>query len=641
VATLDQTLKLVITASGTGLSSALQKAGQEVAAFTNRVRQSFSGVANVFDALGVSLSTGAFAVGIKRTIDALEDLGAASKRSSVAVETLSALKYAAEQSETSFEALQTGLKFLNRQIAEAQRGSRDAANELARFGLTAGTSTRDALLRVAEVFERLPDGAQKADAAIKLFGRSGTELIPFLNQGRAGIEALMREAEKLGLVVGRDATDAADRFNDTVGAIKGAVSGFGIKLISELLGPLQSIAQAMKDAATEGNGFWNTLNKFGENLGKQLFAAQNGPEAIMAQIDRVNAKLVEAQERLNWTPGDDPLGARETVAEIQRLEKELGELTQRYNRLVREQQAAAAEADKDGKKPLKIRTISPEELESLKQSAAEYKKLIGQIKDASTDLSTGPAVDPKNATVLDINRLREKAKQALEVGDGGTAKRYIENALKIINELSKSGGATKGYLETQLTLLQQVAEAGAALIDKEINIPFVEDPAASAGAVTANAIASAQATANANPIALQFVGPGNGDLNNPDTIARLQPISDMAGYATGGLLRGPGTGTSDSILARLSAGEFVVKAAAVSKYGASMLHAINNLRLPKFAMGGLVAPPVPAFASGGPVGTPVHIHLPSGQSFAMSAAPDVARSLGRVLGAEVLKRGRR
>lgn len=56
--------------------------------------------------------------------------------------------------------------------------------------------------------------------------------------------------------------------------------------------------------------------------------------------------------------------------------------------------------------------------------------------------------------------------------------------------------------------------------------------------------------------------------------------------ATGGLIKGPGTGTSDSILSRLSNGEFVVRAAAVQKFGVSNLEAINSMRLPS-ATGGV------------------------------------------------------
>ncbi|WP_256807144.1 hypothetical protein [Bradyrhizobium sp. Bra64] len=57
--------------------------------------------------------------------------------------------------------------------------------------------------------------------------------------------------------------------------------------------------------------------------------------------------------------------------------------------------------------------------------------------------------------------------------------------------------------------------------------------------------------------------------------------------ADGGYIAGPGSGTSDSIPARLSNGEFVVRASAVAKHRA-VLEAINSDRIPRFADGGLV-----------------------------------------------------
>ncbi|NUE95506.1 hypothetical protein GYW75_03770 [Gilliamella sp. ESL0232] len=71
-------------------------------------------------------------------------------------------------------------------------------------------------------------------------------------------------------------------------------------------------------------------------------------------------------------------------------------------------------------------------------------------------------------------------------------------------------------------------------------------------------------------------------------------MSGLAGAAsvvaaTGGYISGPGTSTSDSIPARLSNGEFVVKAESVKKYGLDYLHAINTGRLHHYATGGLVS----------------------------------------------------
>lgn len=57
--------------------------------------------------------------------------------------------------------------------------------------------------------------------------------------------------------------------------------------------------------------------------------------------------------------------------------------------------------------------------------------------------------------------------------------------------------------------------------------------------------------------------------------------------ADGGYISGPGTATSDSIPARLSNGEFVVRASATAKHRA-VLEAINADRIPRFADGGLV-----------------------------------------------------
>ena len=60
----------------------------------------------------------------------------------------------------------------------------------------------------------------------------------------------------------------------------------------------------------------------------------------------------------------------------------------------------------------------------------------------------------------------------------------------------------------------------------------------------------------------------------------------FSGYADGGYVSGPGTGTSDSIPARLSDGEFVVNAAA-TRANLGMLQAINSGSMRRFAVGGL------------------------------------------------------
>jgi hypothetical protein len=103
---------------------------------------------------------------------------------------------------------------------------------------------------------------------------------------------------------------------------------------------------------------------------------------------------------------------------------------------------------------------------------------------------------------------------------------------------------------------------------------------------------------------------------------------DQPALASGGMVHGPGTATSDSVMARLSTGEFVMRAAAVNKWGAGFMSAING-----YADGGLVMPTrgIPSYADGGLVtagtgGRAVHLHL-GGNSFALAGSESVVGAL--------------
>ncbi len=108
------------------------------------------------------------------------------------------------------------------------------------------------------------------------------------------------------------------------------------------------------------------------------------------------------------------------------------------------------------------------------------------------------------------------------------------------------------------------------------------------------------------------------------------PVAEAAipGKAAGGYISGPGSGTSDSILARVSNGEFVMRAAAVSRIGAGNLQRMNDLG--GYAAGGLIGrgPSLPSFAEGGMVSSraPVHLHL-GGKSYALHGSESVVDSL--------------
>ncbi|MEU6651273.1 hypothetical protein ABZ904_17970 [Streptomyces sp. NPDC046900] len=105
-----------------------------------------------------------------------------------------------------------------------------------------------------------------------------------------------------------------------------------------------------------------------------------------------------------------------------------------------------------------------------------------------------------------------------------------------------------------------------------------------------------------NPAQYYSQGPhkANGGL-----IPRYASGGNIQMFPNGGFIQGPGTGTSDSILAFMGSGamahvsntEYVIRAAAVKKYGVAFLDAVNQgvFNAKKLASGGLV----PKLATGG------------------------------------------
>jgi hypothetical protein len=111
------------------------------------------------------------------------------------------------------------------------------------------------------------------------------------------------------------------------------------------------------------------------------------------------------------------------------------------------------------------------------------------------------------------------------------------------------------------------------------------------------------------------------------------PGDQVPGNAAGGMIFGAGTKTSDSILRRLSRGEFVIRASAVDKYGADFFHRLNRMMVPNIpglASGGPVTPvlasTVKSMSTGAKPMRPITVNIDS-QPFMMMAPEETAQSL--------------
>ena len=124
-------------------------------------------------------------------------------------------------------------------------------------------------------------------------------------------------------------------------------------------------------------------------------------------------------------------------------------------------------------------------------------------------------------------------------------------------------------------------------------------------------------------------------------------LPGIAGFATGGKVSGPGTGTSDSILAKLSNGEYVINAKSVGRFGTGLFDMLNKGVMPMFADGGLVSALQsstsrinsgtsisslnPVSSSPARVGRPLNLILPGGEIVQATTDENTAQKLQRNL----------
>ncbi len=223
---------------------------------------------SVLGSLFVGLSVAGFVSSIKRAADEIDDAKKAAEGAGTSLGKYSALAYASGQSGGGPEVLQKALVKLTQDLRDSQdEGSKAAAlfRDL-RIDPRQFSDSSDALLALADRFQSMPAGIAKTNLAVDLFGEKiGPRMIPLLNEGAAGIRALMEEGQRLGKVFDDDIGAAAENFNDNMERLKKAGEGLGIALSKKLLPELAAVTQAAADAAEKGgllSAIWATI-KFG------------------------------------------------------------------------------------------------------------------------------------------------------------------------------------------------------------------------------------------------------------------------------------------------------------------------------------------------------------------------------------------
>ena len=228
--------------------------------------------------------------------------------------------------------------------------------------------------------------------------------------------------------------------------------------------------------------------------------------------------------------------------------------------------------------------------ELLNQDLQVTSNVLHGVVQQLTTFSEGNALGPPDYSRLDeVITANAEVVAALNALEGDPGERYetlirqVEMAAGITEEASAAlrESISQGTATTE-SLSQNILLTNIVIRDLTASLQETSRTNARVADATLQGLRATQRTISSLPgqLASQF----------SDSVQRIRTAERerLPDLATGGFIRGPGTGTSDSILARISNGEYVVNAAA-TRLNIGLLDTINYGRqIPRFQSGGLV-----------------------------------------------------
>jgi hypothetical protein len=443
---------------------------------TDETKAAFASVAGNLDRLkgsalalkagiaGLAASFAGLAIvqNFQSAVDAADKLDELSQKIGISAETLSGFGLAIKLGGTDLDSFSGGVKKLAVNMAEAQRGAGDAADAFKAIGVSVENGSGglrnvdDVLLDIAARFDATADGANKTALAVAIFGKAGADLVPFLNQGKEGIEGLRKEAERLGLIVSSDTARAAGQLKDNLDVLAESAKKTATSLLAALTPALVKITEQMRLGAQQGGFFIGILHGMRESL------IQLTTNSTAKELDQVNAALreqlvlAEKLEAGGQTPRrkgtlgldrSDQLGrVRSEIEELKRRSVELQTLLQFETPGGLNAGVAAPPKPQAPSLPKKGEKASDDfesTLKGLKQQAeaaealTEYEKILAGIESGRIKLSTDPKIAQAQKEQLTYAAaLVTQAQADKELREG--AAKATEDAAKASNEAQKT-----------------------------------------------------------------------------------------------------------------------------------------------------------------------------------------------------------
>lgn len=406
-------------------------------------------------------------------------------------------------------------------------------------------------------------------------------------------EKVRKEMEKAAKEAQESAANSVGTIDFSSGGTGSGSKGGGSSAAKDMVAEVNRLNEAMTEARNQAA---DLHSRFEDWKLQVRFEGLDGADRVYAELDR--------REQDRYKAADEYLqrytSARKDAEELVESARKTGDAAALENaqRVLAEQTAAEVKAAQD---------VATQKIEIARQMEAERTSVATQATAIQAELEKArqegdlsgyiTALDDKNVAFLEhlteqqelqeaYNQWRMEAEQTYATFALDAARTIQDGLSSGIADAIVNGGklsdvfkdVTKQVVQMfiQWQIRRALAQAfGDALEKKALAQTAIQAKLAAASWAPA-AAAKLIVDPSAGPAAIGILG------------STMASAAAFSGMATGGLITGPGTGTSDSIPTMLSHGEYVLNAAAVRSLGVPTLNALNFGAIPHFATGGPV-----------------------------------------------------
>lgn len=588
-------LRVVLGADTAALDKGLKDAQSGVAKFG-------AGLGTAMAAAGAAAAAAASAIGfaIKGAIDNADKMSKMSQSFGVPIEELSRLKYAADLSDVSLEALGKNVGKLSRNMVEVAGGSIGPAKQ-AFDALGVSVTNTDGTLKtssqvigeVAGKFETYQDGAAKTALAMALFGKSGAEMIPLLNSGAAGLKEMTYQADEFGLTIDAKTGKSAEAFNDNLTRLGAVFNGMIVRITAQMLPALLQFSQMMVDVAKNSE----VTKAVADGIIVVFKGVVTAGLAVVVAVQRLGAELAALWEMAKlFAKGEFSAGLKVFAEAEKQTDSAMKALSATVSKFWSDAAAGAEKtAAADGEKiaaPI-IKAAAAGENAVDKYLSSQAKRVAGMTAEAQTiglsaaaheklklQLEAEAIAREKNIPLTDALSLRiaaagdAAALAAMKVQAAQVAQQVLSPAEKYaqdLQNLQQVYAATSMTMETFTARQQQLAEgigatwaqAGSTAASGFGELASVFAKESKGMATVAKAFGIVEATINTYVAFTKALSSGIPPFNYVAAagtlaagMAKVAAIKSQS-FMTGGSMTVRGSGGPDSVPVMVSPGETI------------------------------------------------------------------------------------